>query len=73
MSVSMDEVMTLPIDWKQSSILTHNESNYYLIEGIVGSVIITVQKCVECHLQIGYGSELGALVNEDIQERVFKK
>lgn len=73
MSASMSEVMTLPYGWKQSNILVHGEVNYYLIEAISSPVVLTVQKCVECHLRIGYGNDLESIVAEEIEERVFKK
>lgn len=73
MSASMEEVMTLPFGWKESNIIAHNELNYYLIEGIAGSFMLTVQKCVDCHLQVGYGSDLESIVSEEMEERVFKR
>ena len=38
LSASLTEVLNLPMNWKQSNILEHRESNSYVIDGIDGTV-----------------------------------
>ena len=72
-SASLSETMNLPLNWKQSNILEHRETNSYIIDGINGTIQVIVQKCVECHLQIGFGTEPETMKEEVVESRILNK
>ena len=66
--------MNLPLHWKHSSIITsRGEFHSYYIGQTKQPIEIILQKCVECHLQIGIGTHYESLTMETVEDRVFRK
>jgi hypothetical protein len=43
------------------------------LEGVNGNIEIFVQKCAECHLEIGFGHDAGKIPMEQVEGRVYRK